>query len=221
MLHTYTLFFALFLVYVPCSFAQDTSEDINYPALRHLPKDSQKLKTILAYIAAQETGNGAATNGSFRQFQTFQHINKNEYLAYLTLGRGFHQQKNKNLIKLELKKDSKIVADGTIITRFVTEANSVYQYQNVMGAKNTIKVWKEIAQPEVLIVSTESILRRLKEGEKFTVKKSSRKQIQCKTCTGSGKVYSARTASRKTTCRDCGGKGTSTIGNMQWIHVKW
>ena len=204
---------SLFFFYLS-AFSQNATKIINYPPLRNLPVDSPKLQKILSEIAGQEGGRLLRRDGTAMQFEVIQHIKGSHYLAKKMRGK-------ETLAKLELSEKTKIIADGEFITVTVNERDELYQYITVLGAKKTIPIWKESGIPDIHIITNQAILNRLKKGEKFTLDKRSSSQKQCKKCTGSGKVYSARSASKKQLCKDCGGRGKKRVEVIQRIFIKW
>jgi len=195
--------------------AGDSTKIIYYPPLRKLPADSPKLIKILSELALQSTqSNQSALNIPTKRFKISQHVNGSDYLAYLT---NYERQ----VVKLELMKRENIIADDTWIEITAKNKGVVYQYRSVLGAKMTIPTWKEVVIPVAPAVTKESILKSLKNGDTYSIDKTKLKMMQCKTCTGSGKVFDARSASKKKVCKKCGGRGKIDARVIQRIKLKW
>ena len=189
------------------AFGVEVSKEITYPPLRDLPADSPKLQKILSEIVQ----NQSASRDNTKRLKISQHIDGSNYLADL-----MRHPRRGIVVKLELLKRDAIIPDDTWVTIHAEETGKVYQYTTVLGAKKTVPIWKESTIPAI---TNESILELLKMGNSYTIEKLSDKKGQCKSCTGSGKVYDSRSASRKKACKECGGSGKVKIKLR--IKVRW
>ncbi|MBK1829565.1 hypothetical protein JIN77_02410 [Verrucomicrobiaceae bacterium R5-34] len=193
-----------------CCFSAERSQTIDYSPLRTLPADSPKLNKILTELAQKQ----AAERNNTKRFKITQHIDHSHYLAYSPSVMG--RNNRLGIIRLELLERDSLIADDTWITVHATETSKVYQYTTVLGAKSTVPIWKEVELPEI---TNDSILQSLKRGNLYTIEKYSDKMGQCKKCIGSGKVFDARSASRKKMCQDCKGSGKVKIKLL--INIRW
>ena len=191
-------------------------------------KNKEELIRTFEKIQKLEAGNSAKA----QNYSVFQRLDSKKFLVYKmewsggsissslgSVGGGGGSASygsyvpDRSKLYCIITKEDKNTVDGEELEKILTiESEEIYEYTAAIGAKQSVRVLKEIKDTELKLMTQEEFVQRLKGGETWTLRRHEEKK--CNPCFGAGKLGSLQGGG---TCKECKGKGI--ISND--VLVKW
>lgn len=176
-------------------------EAIDYP-VREIDPESNKFARVYSEVVyAMELERAKSKTTS--RVRIIQNISKGLYLA--SVGDSTYA----------FIHPGRILVDGEELNIQVVKTGQVHQYVSVLGAKKTVEVIKKSVDE---MMSKDEFLRRLKNGETFTLPLKTGER-GCPNCYGRGRTGGWLNGPPAITCEKCGGRKKIPI--IKKFRVRW